>query len=83
MNITERYRGQAMAANSSTYVNGDSVYGFLAVTSGTITVVDDAGGPIVQSFPMAAGVYYPIPVYIGPNGGTVTLAGGASGTLLK
>lgn len=83
--IKERYSPIVLAANGSATLTGSMVGGFLCITSGTITItgLTDAGASrtIVNALPVTAGVYYPIPFYIGEKGGTVTLAGGASGTL--
>lgn len=77
----ERYQPTLMAANATVRVTKESVGGFLAATAGTITIVSTDNGTVVLAHPVAAGTYYPFPFYLGPNGGSVTLAGGASGTL--
>lgn len=89
--VRERFNPVPMAADSSYSVRGQHISGFLAKTSGTITVVSrnalgTADVTVVDAVPVTAGVYTPIPI-IFPAGndainGTVTLAGGASGTLL-
>jgi hypothetical protein len=65
--------------------------GFLSKTSGTITVTSfSADGStvvtLVDAVPLTAGIYTPIPmVFPAGNAGinaTVTLGGGASGTLM-
>tara|TARA_R110002126_G_scaffold81680_3_gene201069 strand:+ start:84 stop:329 length:246 start_codon:yes stop_codon:yes gene_type:complete len=79
-----------MAANSTTYFSGIvGITGFLATTGGTISVSYEDGGngaaivtvSAVQTVPIVAGGYTPIPLEFAQNGGTITLAGGASGTL--
>lgn len=84
MQIQELYKPTPMAANSS-YNIPDSVQAiacFLCVTSGTITVVDQAGVTIINAMPVTAGVYHPMPFYLGSGiSGTVTTAGGASGVV--
>lgn len=77
----ERYQPFLMAANATLQVTKESIGGFAAATAGTITVTSTANGTVVSAHPVAAGTYYPFPFYLGSNGGTVTLAGGASGTL--
>ena len=80
--FNERYTGYAMAANSSLKVTRQSIGGFLCVTPGTLTVTNDDGLVIVNALPVAAGLYYPMPFLLQTRtGGTVALAGGASGTL--
>lgn len=79
MAITERYTALPVGVNSTVTFTGTSVGGFLAITSGTVTVKNFAGTSIIASFPVTAGVYHPMPFYIDKNGGTITTAGGASG----
>lgn len=87
MNVRERFNPVPMAANTSYVVRGPSMGGFLAKTSGTITVA--AANPLgtstvtyVDAVPVTAGAYTPIPLEFPTGaGGTITLAGGASGTL--
>lgn len=79
--VQERYQPKPMAANSSLKVSKQSIGGFLCVTSGSVTVKDYVGNDLVDELPVTAGVYHPIPIYLGPHGGTIELGGGASGTL--
>jgi len=87
--VKERFRGTFMAANSTLDLSGaGGISGFLTKTDGTITVTvtDGASGAvstvtIVSAHPVTAGVYVPIPLEFPQLGGTVTLGGGASGTL--
>lgn len=78
----ERYKPLFMAANTSSTFTGSKMGGFLTKTAGTLTVTSFAGVVLVSAHPVSAGIYYPIPMYVGPDGATVALAGGASGTLL-
>lgn len=80
--VQERYTPRLMAANTSTTLTGPSVGGFISVTAGTLSITSVDSGNVLTAFPVAVGTYYPLPIYVGQNGGTVTLAGGASGTLL-
>lgn len=82
MNVRERYRPQPMAANATYTVRGGQIGGFLCKTAGTLTLVDASGNTLIDAQPVAVGAYVPLP-FILPTaeGGTVTLAGGASGTL--
>ena len=86
--IVERYRAIPMADNATaTSTTSNSIGGFLAVTAGTITVVQN-GNPntgtqnviLVNALPVTAGTYTRLP-FLTMGGFTVTLAGGASGTL--
>lgn len=79
--VQERYSALPMAANTSVTLTGLSIAGFACKTTGTITIVDAKGTTIVDAFPVTAGVYHPFPFYLQGTGGTVTLAGGAVGTL--
>ena len=59
----------------------------MPLTSGTIAIVSypQDGKPqatILTGYPVTAGVYCPIPVYLGKSGGMFTTASGASGLLL-
>lgn len=87
MVVQERYNPVVVGANGTVRVYGDNIGGFMPTTSGTITVVSNAhdGKPqttLLTAYPVTAGIYCPIPVFIGKNGGTVTAGGGASGLLL-
>jgi hypothetical protein len=71
--VKERFRGQFLAADTTTFLSGiNGVSGFLATTSGTITISyqDGSGGASIATV---------TPVQTVPV--TVTLAGGASGTI--
>lgn len=81
MDIREHYRPVVVGANATVAFTSKDIGGFLAKTDGTVTVVDSAGVTIVNALPVLGGVYYPMPFYIGPKGGTITTASGASGTL--
>jgi hypothetical protein len=85
MNVKERYAPVPMAADSSIRVSGSNLGGFLCVASGTVTVTDANNVVIVDTLPVTAGVYYPMPFLITYEGSQpgylVELAGGAAGTL--
>jgi hypothetical protein len=81
--VREQFRAQNMAANSSYSIGGPRMGGFIGKTAGAITVTDANGTVLVDAVPIIAGVTIPIPItFITGAGGTVTLSGGASGTLL-
>lgn len=80
MAVQERYTPVVVGVNASVTLKGTSLGGFVAKTSGTITVIDGAGTTIVDAVPVTAGNYHPLPFYMN-GGGTVTTASGASGTL--
>lgn len=84
MEIQERYKPVPLGANA-TYLFPQGaptgLGGFIAVTAGTITVTNSSSVVLLNALPVSAGVYYPLPMYTGHNA-TVTLVGGASGTLL-
>jgi hypothetical protein len=86
MNVRQSFNPVLMGANASYNVRGDHVAGFLPKTAGTIAITGrDSTGltavTLVDAVPVAAGVYVEIPLKFPVTGGTVTLAGGASGTL--
>ncbi len=87
MHVRERFSPKPMAADTSLVINGPYLGGFLAKVSGTISVVakDTLGTSdvtLVDAVPVTAGIYTPIPIVVPATGYTVTLAGGASGTLM-
>lgn len=83
--VRERYTPHPIGANGTLVLTGDSLGGFLCISAGSITVVrnndDGSTTTIINALPVTAGVYVPLPFYLGKNNGTVTLAGGASGVL--
>ena len=84
MSIREMYQPIALGVNASSAIKTLQVAGFLCVTSGSLTITSNAETgtfTLISSLPVVAGSYYPMPFYLGANGGTVTLAGGASGVL--
>lgn len=87
MFVRERFNPVPMAADANYNVTGMHIGGFLAKTSGTITVVSKnaqgtADVTLVDAIPVTAGVYTPLPIIFPAVGATVQLGGGASGTLL-
>ena len=81
--VQERYVPEIMPANSTVKVVGQAIGGFICTVDGTLDVLNYAGTALLDDLPVVAGIYYPLPIYLGPNGGSVVLAGGAAGTLLK
>lgn len=86
MVIQERYIPLVVGVNATVNINNQSVAGFVCQTAGTVTLTTLASEGvaafnILTAFPVVAGTYYPLPFFIGKNGGTFTTAGGASGTL--
>ena len=80
--VRERYRPQLMGVDTSYEVKGGQVGGFLAKTAGTLTMTDADGTVLVSAQPVAVGAYVPLPfMFRTAAGGTISLAGGASGTL--
>ncbi len=80
--VKELYSPNPMVVNAALIVNGNNIGGFLAVTSGTLTITEQQGAVLVNALPVTAGFYVPIPMlFREAGGGTVQLAGGASGTL--
>lgn len=86
MKYQERYQPILIGVNGVFAISGNSIGGFLCKTAGTVTVtkvneITGANDTIIDTHPVTAGVYYPLPFHLGSNGGTFTAAGGASGTL--
>lgn len=80
--VRESFSAIPMAANVARQIGGASIGGFLAVTTGLLTLTDADGTVLVNLVPVTAGVYTPIPFRFRTSaGGTITLSGGASGTL--
>lgn len=79
----EHYAAHPMAANASR-VCGVTISGFLCVVAGTLTVTDADGTVLVDALPVDPTVeaWTRIPLIANTSQGcTVTLAGGAKGTL--
>lgn len=88
MHVSEKFRPHPMGVNANYQFSGTGIAGFLAKTSGTITVIGaaqptvPAGTVLVDAVPVTAGIFTPIPLKFTFDGvKTVTLGGGASGTL--
>ena len=86
MQVRERFNPVPMAANTAYEVKGLQIAGFLPTVSGTLTVAGKAADGLtavtfVNAVPVTAGVYVPLPCSFTVPGTTVTLAGGAAGTL--
>ena len=81
--VQEIYNPVVVGVNTTVKLTQHQLGGFLALTGGTLTVVNQAGVTILNAVPVTAGVYLPIPFSLGPSGdaASVTSAGGASGTL--
>lgn len=80
--VKEHYHPTPMAANASAKI-GVTLAGFLCTVSGNLTVTDANGTTLVNTLPVTAGQFIRLPILSLTNAGmTVTLAGGAQGTLL-
>lgn len=87
-NVRERFGPVPMGVDESRTVGAIALGGFLAVTSGTLTVTTPSGQigvadvTLVNAVPVTEGIYTPMPFSMPTSQGfTVTLADGASGTL--
>jgi hypothetical protein len=78
--VKETYTAVAMAANANKIFKAPSgLGGFLCTVAGTFDA-DDSNGAVVDVLPVTAGVYYAMPFScVGDL--TVTLSGGAAGTV--
>jgi hypothetical protein len=86
MVIRERYDPVVIGANSTYDIKRSSIGCFLCTTTGTITlstkaVEGEAAVTLLSAMPVTAGVYYPLPFFLGVNGGIFTTGGGAIGVL--
>ena len=84
--VRERYSPVPVAVNTAVTITSNAIGGFACTVSGTITLVANAadGKPqttLLSAMPVTAGVYLPLPFYLGKEGGTFTTAGGAAGLL--
>lgn len=83
--VQERYNPFRVASGATIHISGNNVGGFLCDGDGTIALVANAYGPkpettLIPGLPVVAGVYYPMPFYLGPNGGRF-VSTGATGCL--
>lgn len=80
MDVQELFSEHLMGADSSLELTGiNGICGFLPSATGTIAVTNN-GVAAVAATAVTAGIYCPIPMKV-KNKATVTLAGGAAGTL--
>lgn len=81
MQVKEHYGAKPMAANGTIKV-GVSIAGFLCTVAGTLSVIAEDGTVLVNAAPVTPGPFIRIPLlFPTAAGGSVTLAGGAAGTL--
>lgn len=81
----ERFSPRPIGVNGTYNVPGTHIGGFLCVVSGTLSITaNDANGNVttyVNALPVTAGQYVKLPMEVTAPEITVTLAGGAAGTL--
>ena len=87
MNVfQERYTPVAITANGTFPINGSGIGGFVCTASGYISIRNGGGNIVLDTFPVAAGQIYGLPMFTGTTGAAgnaaVIVAGGARGTLL-
>ena len=84
-NFRERFSPRPIGVNGSYVVQGTHIGGFLCTVAGTLSIsaADATGAAVtyVNALPVAAGQYVKIPMEVTAAPITVTLAGGAAGTL--
>lgn len=81
--VEESYGYQHMAATGTLTKMAQGVLGgFMCSVSGTLALAETVSGAVIlESTPVTAGVFIPLPFLFGPNiGVTATLGGGATGT---
>lgn len=82
MSFNYHYNPRPIDANSSIKLANGKVGGFACTVSGTLTIVDGGGNPVVTAMPVTAGQWHPLPFVFTPGDlATATTAGGAAGTL--
>jgi hypothetical protein len=84
MIIQERYTPTPVGVDATVTLTGPTIGHFLAITAGTITLVDGNNVTLLNAFPVTAGQVVPLLYLITPLGtqaARFTCAGGASGTL--
>lgn len=84
MSFQERYKPVPIGVNATIPITADQpgMCGFACITSGTLTVVNNYGTTIINAIPVTAGTYLPLPFALETGQkGSVTTAGGASGTI--
>ena len=88
--VREGFKPYSIGTNGTLVTSSAYLGGFLAKTTGTITITILVGNhtglstvTILDAIPVTAGIYTPIPAYFVPvqNGCTITLGAGAAGTL--
>ena len=86
MIIQERYSPIPIPANTTVEISGNAIGLFVCTTSGTLTVISNAYDgkattTLLNAMAVTAGQVYPLPFFLGSNGGSVTTAAGAVGTI--
>lgn len=83
--VSERYVPHLMAANSTFNIpqGKDAIGGFLCTATGVLDAyLDDGVTKFINALAVTAGIYYPIPAYVGPAGqAKVVLSSSAAGTI--
>lgn len=83
MSAQIRYTPKVLAANSTTTIAEAHGLGrFLCTAPGNITLTDGNGVAQLSAFPVTAGMSLDLQMLLQGNIWTITLAGGAAGTLL-
>ena len=83
MRIDEQYHPQPISDGEAYDLPfGKSVAGFLCTTDGTLTIYDGRGSLVVNTLPVTAGVYHPIPFFLATGQlGRIEADNGASGVI--
>ena len=68
------------AVNATTPFSAKGVSRFIAVTAGTITITSAEGVDLLSAYPVTAGSWHELNMFVSTTGGKITTAGGASGT---
>lgn len=84
--VQERYNPIVVAANTTVPIYGNNIGCFLCTATGTITLVANANDgkaetTLLSAMAVTAGFYYPLPFYLGKNGGVFTTASNGAGVL--
>lgn len=77
--VIETFRPAFCGVNSSIRGSTNTLGGFLALTTGTVTITDVEGNNLLAAVPVTAGIFTPMPFHFDTPGKVFTTASGASG----
>lgn len=78
--VKETFQPRVVGVNTTVTIPTSTLGGFLAKTSGFVTVRNGRGAVLINAVPVTLGVFTPMPFAVGVDA-TFQTTGGASGTL--